>query len=585
METIPPILRRYQVFISSPYAGLEDARNAVIDAVLRFDWSPAAMEFFPASAKSSWESIKQRIESSDYFLTLLGGRAGTLHPSTRVPITEMEYDYACAKGIPVARFVHGSPETLEPDARDTDEHRAAFARFRTKLLAFGNQTAIWKDREDLIRQLSPALKLFLETPRPGWVRTPAVHAVESMSRLGISDVYPTRDAARERILDDIRTSTRGCWLSSSVYVELVRNQHHEDFIEALAAAHTHGAHDYQLTFCSLSPDCDGLAGPNNQAVLECWRRREGDRKIESLQARISRGSSMFETLAATLGERVPTVRAERRYFRDYLVPHSLVVIDYSIAYVSLYDWATPSGAQAFTVRFEGGQADRFVREVERIRTSNSYRHYKVLAFDFDGVIADSMDLHVEAWCRAIRRAKLASSAGKRLLANVWAGAAGSAVFDGVELPDRVRDRLRATKDEHFAKLAPTPFSGVEAGIDRLKRTGRYKLALATTAQRPYLESYLERMKLRGVFDCIKAAGDVPRSKPYPDLLTAISQELDCQPWEMCVIGDSNADYCMSQAARTDFILFESHPQHGVPDHCRRATTWPVLVSRIIGALD
>ena len=36
---------RYQIFISSPYKGLEEARSAVIQGVLLLDWHPMAMEF------------------------------------------------------------------------------------------------------------------------------------------------------------------------------------------------------------------------------------------------------------------------------------------------------------------------------------------------------------------------------------------------------------------------------------------------------------------------------------------------------------------------------------------------------------
>jgi Domain of unknown function (DUF4062) len=71
---------RHQVFISSLYTKLAEARSAVIRGVLLLDWHPMAMEFFSATAGSSWELIKKLIKESDYFVLLLGGRLGTLYP-------------------------------------------------------------------------------------------------------------------------------------------------------------------------------------------------------------------------------------------------------------------------------------------------------------------------------------------------------------------------------------------------------------------------------------------------------------------------------------------------------------------------
>ncbi|MEO1406102.1 MAG: DUF4062 domain-containing protein [Pseudomonadota bacterium] len=41
--------RRYQVFISSTYNDLKDARQEVSQALLRADCFPAGMELFPAT--------------------------------------------------------------------------------------------------------------------------------------------------------------------------------------------------------------------------------------------------------------------------------------------------------------------------------------------------------------------------------------------------------------------------------------------------------------------------------------------------------------------------------------------------------
>lgn len=62
------------------------------------------MELFPASDDAQWELIKRVIEESDYYIVIVAGRYGSLSPEG-ISYTEMEYDYAVAKGIPVLGFI------------------------------------------------------------------------------------------------------------------------------------------------------------------------------------------------------------------------------------------------------------------------------------------------------------------------------------------------------------------------------------------------------------------------------------------------------------------------------------------------
>ncbi|MCI0362855.1 MAG: HAD-IA family hydrolase [Phycisphaerales bacterium] len=584
---------RYQIFVSSPYVGLTEARSAVIRSVLRLDWIPTAMEFFPAIAGSSWHLIQSLIEESDYFVVLLGGRGGTPHPDTALPITEMEYEYALEKEIPIARFVHARPDELPDDERETDPSReAAFQRFRNRLLAYPNLCALWRTREDLIEQVSPTLTRLSEMePRPGWIRSAYAGMVESLTENGVSQVYATRDAAVARILEDIRSSKRSCWISAAVYFDkLIKPQGHEELAVALEAAGNRVLHDgeYHFSFCSLSTDTSrqSLAGERNAALLECWRRRERDATIEDLQTRIRRGSSAFENLARELATRAPAIRPERRFFRDYLVPHGLLVIDDHIAYVSFYDWGSQSGQQALTIRFEGGRwGKKFVAEAHTIRSHYSYRDYQVIAFDFDGVIADSMDAQARAWHHAARTVAVGAPVEEQLLSNLWMGAAGPRMFDHVVLDDSILQRLRLAKDEEFARLSPTlmVFADVALVLESLKEIRHASLTIATTATKSYVDWFLSRHSLEQRFDHIMSDSDVEDRKPHPEMLLKIAEQCGCQPWQICLVGDTSTDYIMSRNAGTDFVLFRSHEGHGVSAECVTATNWRQLEAIFLGS--
>lgn len=98
--------KRYQVFISSTYADLQDERQEVIQALLELDCIPAGMELFPAASEDQWTLIKQVIDDCDYYMVIVAGRYGSIG-SDGLSFTEMEYRYALDSGKPIIGFCTG----------------------------------------------------------------------------------------------------------------------------------------------------------------------------------------------------------------------------------------------------------------------------------------------------------------------------------------------------------------------------------------------------------------------------------------------------------------------------------------------
>ncbi len=70
--------KRYQVFISSTFRDLIEERQAALKAILELSHMPAGMELFPAVDDSAWRLIQDVIDSSDYYVLIIGGRYGSL---------------------------------------------------------------------------------------------------------------------------------------------------------------------------------------------------------------------------------------------------------------------------------------------------------------------------------------------------------------------------------------------------------------------------------------------------------------------------------------------------------------------------
>ena len=80
--------RKLQVFVSSTYTDLKEERQAAVEAILNAGHIPAGMELFAAGDQSQWHVIQDWIRESDVYLLILGGRYGSVEPSSGKSYTQ-----------------------------------------------------------------------------------------------------------------------------------------------------------------------------------------------------------------------------------------------------------------------------------------------------------------------------------------------------------------------------------------------------------------------------------------------------------------------------------------------------------------
>ncbi|QOX62601.1 DUF4062 domain-containing protein [Anoxybacterium hadale] len=86
--------KKLQVFISSTYTDMIEERQAAVEEILAKGHIPAGMELFTAGDESQLNVIKKWIDESDVYLLILGGRYGSIEPSTNKSYIQLEYEYA-----------------------------------------------------------------------------------------------------------------------------------------------------------------------------------------------------------------------------------------------------------------------------------------------------------------------------------------------------------------------------------------------------------------------------------------------------------------------------------------------------------
>ncbi|EPC4025559.1 DUF4062 domain-containing protein [Aeromonas salmonicida] len=176
--------KRYQVFVSSTYADLQDERSKVIQTLMEMDCIPAGMELFPAMDEDQFDFIKKIIDDCDYYLLIIGARYGSTSEDDGLSYTEKEYRYAKEKGMKVIALVHGEPDQL-PVAK-TDRDPALY----DKLVAFRKDVCtnrlvrFWHSAVELPGLVALNLpKTIKAYPAIGWVRGDSTASTTVMTEL------------------------------------------------------------------------------------------------------------------------------------------------------------------------------------------------------------------------------------------------------------------------------------------------------------------------------------------------------------------------------------------------------------------
>lgn len=165
----------YKIFVSSTFKDLEEERIKVMTTIVNCGHLPIGMEQFPAAPITAWNYIKLLIDNADYYLLLLAGKYGSIHPDTGKSYTQMEYEYAVEKKIPVICLTYNDVDSLPINKceKDTDV-REKLEKFReTVSSSFLRKT--WKNIDDLALQVKTSIEKAIElVPQVGWIRADSV---------------------------------------------------------------------------------------------------------------------------------------------------------------------------------------------------------------------------------------------------------------------------------------------------------------------------------------------------------------------------------------------------------------------------
>ena len=178
--------------------------------------------------------------------------------------------------------------------------------------------------------------------------------------------------------------------------------------------------------------------------------------------------------------------------------------------------------------------------------------YKGYIFDLDGVLIDSSKIHYLGWKNVINRLGKdvdyetfrASFFGKRGVDTL------EMVFGKGKFSDEQARKLSDEVDSNFVKTvaeAGVPIKGALEFVKELKGSGE-KIALATSAPRLNVDTFLDAFGLRDVFDAEVCGDDVAEGKPNPEVFLKAASLLGEKPADCVVFEDSLPGVTAAKAA-------------------------------------
>jgi beta-phosphoglucomutase len=172
-----------------------------------------------------------------------------------------------------------------------------------------------------------------------------------------------------------------------------------------------------------------------------------------------------------------------------------------------------------------------------------------LIFDMDGVLVDSMPIHLEAWQKYLESigingadivTRMHGRRNDEIILDFLGGSADpiSVLEHGAAKERLYRNMMRERLHNHL----------VPGIVDFLESAARVPMAVASNAERANIDFVLDEAGLRKYFQVIVDGSQVVSAKPAPDVYLRAARELGVAPRNCVVFEDSPVGVAAARAA-------------------------------------
>lgn len=178
--------------------------------------------------------------------------------------------------------------------------------------------------------------------------------------------------------------------------------------------------------------------------------------------------------------------------------------------------------------------------------------YSTILFDFDGTLAPSLELWIEAFHFALKPYGIVLEE-EILFKRVFYRPFEEVVLDlGIPSAEEFGNRVQLGLVQSFARVQLFP-----SALELLKwcRKVGYTTGVVTSSPRVQINLAFEKLNLNSYFDVVISGNDVPRLKPDPLPVQEALKQLNRRASETLFVGDFMVDMLAGKAAGTATALF------------------------------
>jgi len=166
---------------------------------------------------------------------------------------------------------------------------------------------------------------------------------------------------------------------------------------------------------------------------------------------------------------------------------------------------------------------------------------KAVIFDMDGVLANTIPVHLKSWQKIFRdyfKTRLTKKYFFKYL-NARQGPDTISLVTGLKIPYAERVKISEIKDVYSQKflknIQPTP--GLINLLKFLKKN-KIKAGVATSAQPGMMRFLLKKLKIKKYFKYLVSAKEIKKGKPNPDCYLRVAKKLKVKPQEAIIVEDA-----------------------------------------------
>ena len=207
------------------------------------------------------------------------------------------------------------------------------------------------------------------------------------------------------------------------------------------------------------------------------------------------------------------------------------------------------------------------------------QNYELIVFDWDGTLADSTTVIINSLCAACGDLGLPLPPRERARYVIGLGMQDSLNFIAPGLEPAQYLRLAERYRERFLAQPTALYDGSVQLLQTLADRG-HGLAIATGKSTRGLERNLDELDLRKFFSAWRCA-DRCASKPAPDMLIELMDELDVEAARTLMIGDTTHDLQMARNAGVAALAVT----HGAHDEAALRALEPLACVSSTGEME